>query len=174
MLQGLEEICYISAKAEIKFIFSGGDKWILQRPFCTNNQRGNHLLSLLTVYKMICLLVPNECGIYWVPINFMAKYTYLCFKTCFISFKMAILKNSGAVSSSAIAGCYSCSGFFFGLCFVWFGRGREGEWDLLLVLAFFRTYDSADCSDPFSFRSKCLNVATLYMVGFFPPSLSLI
>lgn len=96
--------------------------------------RSNHLLLLLNIYKMICLLVPNECYIYSVPMNFIAKYACLCFKTWLISFKMATLKNSwniqsrglsGAVPSSAIAGCYSCSGFF--LVCILFGLGGRGK-----------------------------------------------
>lgn len=46
--------------------------------------RSNHLTFLLN------LLVPNECDLYSVPINFMAKYACLCF-ACF---KMAIPNNS--------------------------------------------------------------------------------
>jgi len=56
--------------------------------------RGNHLLLLLNVYKMVCLLVPDECDRCLVPTDCVAKYTCLCLKTRFVSLKTAILKNS--------------------------------------------------------------------------------
>lgn len=47
------------------------------------SMRDSHLTFLLN------LLVPNECDIYSVPINFMAKYACLCF----VSFKKGIPKK---------------------------------------------------------------------------------
>lgn len=55
----------------------------------------------------------------------------------------------------------------FGLHFVWFGREKEGEWALLLLLGFFWIYNSSDCSDLFSFQSKCLHGHSVHTWLFF-------
>lgn len=120
--------------------------------------RDNHLTFLLN------LLVPNECDLYSVPINFMAKYACLCF----LAFKMAILKNSRierAVQCSAIfSWCWMwwllrlLLAFF---CYVLGGRG--GKSVMLLLLVFFWTCLSSDCS---VFNLNVF-VATLSMFGFF-------
>lgn len=130
------------------------------------SMRGNHLTFLLN------LLVPNECDTYSVPINFMAKYTCLCF----VSFKMAIPKNSRikrAVQCSAIF-CYDvcdgCSGFFSACyCYVLGGRGKNSA--LLVFWTFSEHVALQDCL-VFSLN---VFVATLSMSVFiFFPSLSLI
>lgn len=104
------------------------------------SMRGNYLTFLLN------LPVPNEYRLYSVPINFMAKYSCLCF----VSFKMAIPKISKierAVQCSAIF-CYCWMWWllrlFFCLLLLCFGRERE-KVSPDTLLDFLWTCHSSDC-----------------------------
>lgn len=137
--------------------------------------RGKHLLLLLSVYKMICLLLPSKCDIYSVPANFKAKYACLCSKACLVFFFNDMSKKiqehvieKAVLYCAVFCYCFILRLFwlFFGLYFVSFGTEGKGEMVLLLTLDFFWTYHFSRCLDSFSFKSKLLHGHCVHVYSF--------